>query len=105
MEDVVEPRAREIPESPSTDEWAKHQLTHFPFRSWCSYCVSGRSRDDPHRAAETAEEGMPVLEVDFFFMGIWDDLEEAISLTIVDCPTGNVACTGLPSTSMLAVSH
>ena len=40
---------------------------------------------------------MPVLEVDFFCMGNRGDLEKASGLTIVDCPTGSVACTGLPS--------
>ena len=69
---------------PTPEEWVTHQLTHFPFRPWCNYCVCGRSRDDHHQSAEKEHGGQPVLEVDFFFMGNREDLEKAIGLTVVD---------------------
>ena len=42
-------RARKPPPGPTVEELDKHELTHVVFRSWCRHCVSGRSRENPHR--------------------------------------------------------
>ena len=34
---------------PSREERARHELTHLPFRPWCTDCVTGRVADEPHR--------------------------------------------------------
>ena len=33
----------------SKQEKEQHELTHLPFRSWCSHCVRGRARNMMHK--------------------------------------------------------
>ena len=33
------------PKLPSAEEVAEHELTHLPYRSWCSHCVRGQGED------------------------------------------------------------
>ena len=35
------------PAQPSRAEREEHELSHFPYRSWCDHCVRGRAKDDP----------------------------------------------------------
>eukprot|EP00972_Heterocapsa_arctica_P111080 16353354-Heterocapsa_arctica.AAC.1 len=44
-----------LPRMPSQLEQQRHALTHAPFAAWCSTCVCGRGRDDPHR--QVAQRG------------------------------------------------
>ena len=37
---------------PSEEEVVKHNLTHLPFRNWCSRCLKGRGKEAPHRRIE-----------------------------------------------------
>ena len=51
----AEERGREavdapMPKNPNPLEWERHALTHIHYAPWCSVCVKGRGRDDPHRA-------------------------------------------------------
>ena len=36
------------PKPPSREDVRKHNLTHWPYRSWCPWCVMGRRNADPH---------------------------------------------------------
>ena len=50
---AVEPDARKafaltLPSTPTEEERVQHFLTHLPFRSWCSYCVKRKAKDEPH---------------------------------------------------------
>ena len=38
-----------IPNTPTEDEKAKHELTHWPFRSWCGWRVQSRAHANHHR--------------------------------------------------------
>ena len=42
-------RARPQPRKPSTQEVEAHMIYHYPYRSWCRYCVMAASRSDHHR--------------------------------------------------------
>ena len=56
--------------TPSLRERQLHELTHFPFREWCSHCVSCKSRPNQHRMAEpeeSADREFPNIQVDFMF--------------------------------------
>ena len=44
-------RARPQPRKPSTQEVEAHMIDHYPFRSWCRYCVMAASRSD-HRGLQ-----------------------------------------------------
>lgn len=59
------------PKKPSPEEVAAHELTHLPFRSWCSHCVRGRGRVADHRKQD-GERGVDELHVDYCFMGSAD---------------------------------
>ena len=32
------------PLEPTQHEWEEHMVLHWPFRSWCPHCVSGRAK-------------------------------------------------------------
>lgn len=36
------------PSTPNEAEKRSHDLTHWPYRSWCKICVQCLARDDPH---------------------------------------------------------
>lgn len=56
------------PRKPSAEEVALHEMTHLPFRSWCSHCVRGRGRAADHRAVKE-ERGVGEIHVDYGFVG------------------------------------
>ena len=60
------------PNLPSAEEIKKHNLTHLPYRNWCSHCVMGRGKEDPHHRVKTDNsndddevEGKPVIQLDY----------------------------------------
>ena len=61
------PKAVTDPPQPSALEVAEHELTHWPFRSWCPDCVMGRGRDAPHRAVR-ADERNPMIVGDYGYL-------------------------------------
>lgn len=63
------------PAKPSGEERRDHEKHHLPFRSWCSHCVRGKSKEAPHwRQQETPTR--PELDVDFMFMGEEESVEK-----------------------------
>ena len=61
-----------IPQEPSKREYDEHMATHWPFRSWCPFCVMGRGKSDSHkhggRSSESHANRLPVVSVDYMFM-------------------------------------
>ena len=46
----------------------QHMLTHLPCHPWCSACVEGRGRDDPHQRRAHKDDDVPaVISVDYGF--------------------------------------
>ena len=59
---------RNPPKGPSEEEMRKHRATHYPFRSWCPWCVAGRAKNWPHRRAQSDEEHeFPEICFDYAF--------------------------------------
>ena len=56
---------------PTKDEWEQHQITHKPYKEWCSFCVQGRGRACRHQRTTNDEEQaagtMPEISVDYCF--------------------------------------
>ena len=73
-------RARPEPRKPTTQEVEAHMIDHYPFRSWCRYCVMAASRSDHHRQAEDYNE-VPIISCDygFFFTDSRDDEERQLT--------------------------
>ena len=63
------PKCVRDPGEPTTRERALHNQFHLPYRSWCKWCVMGRGRDLPHRPCDRSEQGVPIVALDFFFIG------------------------------------
>ena len=78
-----------VPAEPTAAERAAHALTHLPFQPWCDDCVSGKSKESPHRRRSAEEEvsveRLPVVQIDYRFLGReCDELpEESALLTIL----------------------
>ena len=79
-EDVVQ-EAEELkhvpaPVLPSKEEVETHNVSHLPFRRWCSACVRGRGLSLGHRKvdmkAKEAEQ-IPTVSVDYGFFGQPED--------------------------------
>ena len=51
------------PTLPSAKEIEEHNLTHSPYRSWCSACVLGQARNDPHKREAARTSTIPILSI------------------------------------------
>ena len=57
------------PSAPSEEEWRKHRLTHWPYRSWCPICVAARAVEDAHRLrGPPSEADGPEIHWDYCFL-------------------------------------
>ena len=61
------PKTLPVPKEPSAGEKALHELTHMPFKPWCTICQAHRSREDRHVFKKVKEETMPTISFDFCF--------------------------------------
>ena len=63
-------RAAVDPGQPTRLQREEHNLTHFPFRSWCRACVLGRAKDSPSRTVKGAyaESVLPRVRMDYCFL-------------------------------------
>ena len=67
---------RRNPADPMSEETARHDATHLPFRPWCPVCVEARAMEDPNyrTIAEEQAEGKAQICADYCEIG--DDLED-----------------------------
>ena len=54
------------PHEPTAQERATHELTHLPYRSWCTVCVQAKEKELQHRRQST--EKQPVIQLDYHFL-------------------------------------
>ena len=72
IEEGIEINGLPNPKCPSKAERERHELTHFPYRSWCDACVKGRGQANSHPSANDREDGyysIPQLGADYCFLG------------------------------------
>ena len=87
------------PRKPSPEEVAAHELTHLPYRSWCSHCVRGRGRADDHRPSDGIRE-VPLISTDYLFLG--DEAESKLTiLTVYDSASGMTFANPVPSKGVM----
>ena len=87
---------------PSQKEIDEHMLTHIPFRSWCKFCVMGKSVASPHRKIDKSEDTVPTVSIDYAFL---NDKQEVIKeenagmpiLAIKDRKTGMMQSRVVPA--------
>ena len=69
-EQAIRLRTLPSPTPPSRQEMLEHNLTHWPFRSWCKHCVAGKAKANRHSpSGGLAESEVPVVSFDYMFMG------------------------------------
>eukprot|EP00434_Breviolum_minutum_P043737 symbB.v1.2.039002.t1/scaffold6288.1/size30759/2 len=69
-EEVIPKEAYSSTRQPSERERRLHEITHLPFRKWCPFCISGKSRADykhPVGAEEVQQREHPVVQLDVMF--------------------------------------
>ena len=69
-EESIELKVLPTPSPPSRQEMLEHNLTHWPFRSWCKHCVAGKAKASGHRSTgNTGASEIPIISMDYAFMG------------------------------------
>ena len=62
-------KALSIPTPPSREEEERHEVSHIPFRSWCTACVRGKAKQMPcRRLPKDRDDGIPVVALDYCSM-------------------------------------
>ena len=69
------------PGEPTKAEWDEHRVDHYPYRSWCPFCVKGRATGIQHRGIKE-ESKIPVLGFEYL-LGGEEGLEDEESLKIL----------------------
>ena len=66
-EEHANPEGLRDPGQPSPAEKAEHDLTHIPYRSWCTHCVRGKAKGRQSRriAGEAAHSSCPRVRFDY----------------------------------------
>ena len=59
-----------VPHEPSEFEKQKHNLTHIPFKPWCTSCVKGKAQAEPHKRTHRIIEDseLPVIQCDYLML-------------------------------------
>ena len=65
-EEQRKPVQIKAPRLPSQQEQDEHNLTHWPFASWCDACLATRSKEDAHHA-QRHEHGKPIIQFDYCY--------------------------------------
>ena len=73
------------PAQPTPQERAEHELTHLPYRSWCTICVQSKGRQDHHKAQQSKQ---PVIQCDFAYIKGLQDKTVVPIFTAIDVQTG-----------------
>ncbi len=71
-------------------EIAEHAASHLPFRDWCKHCIFGKAADWPHLSVTRTADGVPLVQVDYFFMNRKGDADIIGVLNCYDMPTGGL---------------
>ena len=74
------------PQQPTEQERKEHNLTHLPYRSWCSICVESKARANNHPQQKTSK--LPVVQCDFAYIKGIHDKQVIPVLTAIDVETG-----------------
>ena len=74
------------PQQPTEQERKEHNLTHLPYRSWCSICVESKGRANNHPQQKTSK--LPVVQCDFAYIKGIHDKQVIPVLTAIDVETG-----------------
>ena len=67
-------KVRTKPVQPSQKEIEEHEVTHYPYRSWCRYCVAASGRRDKHASvSEDKDDEIACVACDYGFFTSRED--------------------------------
>ena len=81
-EEYVIPNHPPAPSAPSKEEWIKHQVTHVPFKAWCSICVKNAAANNPHKLTHHFR-GVAMFCMDYMYMTKKPDEEQIMHPILV----------------------
>ena len=64
-----------IPFQPTLSQFLDHCITHYPYQSWCPYCVEGRGREFGHRTVVKESSATPTISFDYAFLSDGEEIE------------------------------
>ena len=89
VEGSVQGREQRFVKEPSPEEVRLHQLTHLPYKEWCSACVSNRARSDRHERVLSDERQCSTFAFDFCYTARSSTpTQKLVCLVGVDSHTG-----------------
>jgi len=62
-------KSQRAPIRPSKAERDAHEVSHLPFRAWCSACVRARAKAHVHFHQHHEEEQVSTVSMDYMFLG------------------------------------
>ena len=69
------------PRAPTAAERARHNLNHWPYRSWCEHCVACRRPNTAHKTSHPSDCTVPVFVADYCYLR--DSRDEDIATCLV----------------------
>ena len=66
------------PFQPTLSQCLDHYVTHYPYQSWCPYCVEGRGREFGHSRVNKESIATPTNSFDYAFLS---DGEESMRMS------------------------
>ena len=73
------------PGEPSISERRQHELTHLPYRDWCSLCVKAKGR---HGASKKIVDRQPVIQINYCYHATHKELPLQKILSACDVQVG-----------------
>ena len=62
--------AAPAPRAPTEEERDNHEVSHWPYRAWCKYCVQGRGKNLDHRQMDSElEHEVRTISIDYMYLG------------------------------------
>eukprot|EP00969_Alexandrium_andersonii_P180886 7993306-Alexandrium_andersonii.AAC.1 len=74
----------------------KRNLTHYPFKDWCSHCIKGRGNVASHQSSKSH---LPVVQFEFTFPKFFTN-DDITILTGIDVATGLSTAALLPGKTL-----
>ena len=66
--------AAPAPYTPTQEERDAHEISHWPYRAWCQFCIMGRGKNLDHKRLDAElSHDMETISMDFMYLGQNDE--------------------------------
>ena len=63
------------PFQPTLSQFLNHCVTHYPYQSWCPYCVEGWGRESGHSRVTRESSATLTISFDYAFLSDGENVE------------------------------